>query len=65
MRDFRAHRESKGRMIGEADRGPTETAWELVNYVRTFGKKYAAAVPKARSGFVEANGFCRGAQKKL
>jgi len=39
----------KGRMIGEADRYPAETVWELVNYVRTFGKKDAAAGPKAGS----------------
>ena len=39
----------KGRMIGEADRYRAETVWELVNYVRTFAKKDAAAVPKAGS----------------
>lgn len=37
----------KGRMMGEADRYRAETVWELVNYVRTFAKKDAAAVPKA------------------
>lgn len=36
----------KGRMVGEADRYPVDTVWELVNYVRTFTKKETAAVPK-------------------
>ena len=39
----------KGRMIGEADRYREERVRELVNYVRTFPKKGAAAVPKAGS----------------
>jgi hypothetical protein len=39
----------KGRMIGEADRYLAETVCRLVNYVRTFGKKDAAAVPEAGS----------------
>ena len=36
----------KGRMMGEADRYRAEAVWELVNDVRTFAKKDAAAVPK-------------------
>jgi mono/diheme cytochrome c family protein len=36
----------KGKMIGEGDRYPAETVWELVNYVRTLEKKETAAVPK-------------------
>ena len=39
----------KGRMVGEADRYPADTVWELVNYVRTFAKKETAAVPKVGS----------------
>ena len=37
----------KGKMIGEGDRYPAETVWELVNYVRAFEKKGTAATPKA------------------
>ena len=37
----------KGKMIGEGDRYPAETVWELVNYVRAFEKKDTAATPKA------------------
>jgi mono/diheme cytochrome c family protein len=38
----------KGKMIGEGDRYPAETVWELVNYVRAFAKKDTAA-PKTGS----------------
>lgn len=46
---FEVIAKGKGRMMGEADRYRAETLWELVNYVRTFAKKDAAAVPKART----------------
>ncbi len=36
----------KGKMIGEGDRYPAETVWELVNYVREFSKKETAASNK-------------------
>ena len=36
----------KGRMIGEGDRYPAETVWNLVNYVREFEKKETAADTK-------------------
>ncbi len=39
----------KGRMVGEGDRYPAETVWKLVNYVRTFAKNEAAAVPEKGS----------------
>ena len=39
----------KGRMVGEGDRYPAETVWKLVNYVRTFAKNEAAAVPEKSS----------------
>ena len=52
---------AKGRMTGEADRGSAETAWELVNDVRNFGKSMQSLFlkPGLRGDFVEANGFCR------
>lgn len=37
----------KGQMTGEADRIKPEEIWNLVNYVRSFAKKSAAAPPKA------------------
>jgi mono/diheme cytochrome c family protein len=36
----------KGRMVGEGDRYSVETVWDLVNYVRTFGKSEVATLPK-------------------
>ena len=36
----------KGRMIGEGDRYPAQIVWELVNYVRAFGKKDSTAAAK-------------------
>ena len=39
----------KGRMVGEGDRYPAEMVWKLVNYVRTFAKNEAAAVPEGSS----------------
>jgi len=36
----------KGKMIGEGDRVSEETAWKLVNYVRSFAKKETPASPK-------------------
>jgi hypothetical protein len=36
----------KGKMIGEGDRVSEETAWKLVNYVRSFAKKETPAPPK-------------------
>jgi mono/diheme cytochrome c family protein len=39
----------KGKMIGEGDRYPAETVWELVNYARAFAKKETAAAPKTGS----------------
>ena len=39
----------KGKMLGEGDRVSPETAWKLVNYVRSLAKKEAAPVPKAGS----------------
>ena len=58
---------AKGRMIGEGDRDSAETAWELVNYIRTFGKKDAAAVPKPglHGELRGGDRFLQGAQKKL
>jgi mono/diheme cytochrome c family protein len=46
---FELIRKGKGRMVGEADRYPAGTVWELVNYVRTFAKKETAVVPKVGS----------------
>jgi cytochrome c5 len=39
----------KGKMIGEGDRYPAETVWELVNYVRGFEKKDTVATAKGGS----------------
>jgi mono/diheme cytochrome c family protein len=39
----------KGKMIGEGDRYPAETVWELVNYARALAKKETAAAPKTGS----------------
>jgi mono/diheme cytochrome c family protein len=36
----------KGKMTGEGDRVSSEMAWKLVNYVRSFAKKDAGAIPK-------------------
>jgi mono/diheme cytochrome c family protein len=36
----------KGDMPGEGDRAKSEETWSLVNYVRSFAKKDAAAKPK-------------------
>jgi mono/diheme cytochrome c family protein len=36
----------KGQMTGEADRVKADEIWNLVNYVRSFAKKSAAAPPK-------------------
>jgi mono/diheme cytochrome c family protein len=36
----------KGRMLGEGDRYSVETVWDLVNYVRSFGKSEVATLPK-------------------
>ncbi len=36
----------KGKMTGEGDRVSSEMAWKLVNYVRSFAKKDAVAIPK-------------------
>ena len=36
----------KGDMPGEGDRAKSEETWSLVNYLRSFAKKYAAAKPK-------------------
>jgi mono/diheme cytochrome c family protein len=36
----------KGRMVGEGDRYSVEIVWDLVNYVRTFGKNEVATLPK-------------------
>jgi len=33
----------KGKMIGEGDRLPPEKAWNMVHYVRSFGKKDSSA----------------------
>lgn len=37
----------KGKMPGEGERVPTERVWNLVNYVRSFSKKDAAAAKPA------------------
>jgi mono/diheme cytochrome c family protein len=40
----------KGKMVGgEADRSPEKMRWNLVNLVRSFGKKGAAEKPKSES----------------
>jgi mono/diheme cytochrome c family protein len=36
----------KGQMTGEADRVKADEIWNLVNYVRSLGRKGAAAPPK-------------------
>ena len=43
---FEAIVKGKGRMVGEGDRYPTDTVWELVNYVRTFEKSEASATQR-------------------
>lgn len=39
----------KGKMIGEGDRYPAKTVWELVNYARAFAKRETAAAPTTGS----------------
>ena len=39
----------KGKMVGEGDRCPAKTRWNLVNLVRSFGKKGAAEKAKSES----------------